>query len=402
MMNENKRVPLLRFKGFSDDWEQRKLEMLFNKIRNAFVGTATPYYVKHGHFYLESNNIKDGKINRSTEVFINDEFYEKQRDKLLHTGDLVMVQSGHVGHTAVIPEELDGIAAHALIMFSDYKLKSDSHFLNYQFQTRKSKKELDNITTGNTVKHILASEMKKFKVDLPNLEEQVKIGLFFKQLDNIITLHQQKYDQLIQLKKAYLDLIFPKNGETFPKIRFADFQDEWEQRKFTDIVIRVNKSTKSEQLPKVEFEDLVAGEGRLNKDVSNKFDSRKGIEFLPNDILFGKLRPYLKNWIMPSFMGVALGDFWVFRPKNSNPNFVYFLIQSEKYQKAANDTSGTKMPRSDWKKVSGTDFSIPRNLEEQKQVGDFFKLIDDIITLHQSKLDTLKQLKQAYLQKMFI
>ena len=201
-------TPQVRFADFHDNWEQRKLEMIFNKIRNAFVGTATPYYVENGHFYLESNNIKDGKINRNTEVFINDEFYEKQRGKLLHTGDLVMVQSGHVGHTAVIPEELDGTAAHALIMFSDYKMKSDSHFLNYQFQTRKSKKDLDNITTGNTIKHILASEMKKFEVDLPNLEEQVKIGTFFNKIDNAITLHQQKVASLKSLKQAYLQKMF--------------------------------------------------------------------------------------------------------------------------------------------------------------------------------------------------
>ena len=142
------KVPELRFAGFADDWEERKLDTIFNKIRNAFVGTATPYYVDAGHFYLESNNIKNGQINRDTEVFINDEFYNKQTDKLLHTGDIVMVQSGHVGHTAVIPQELDGTAAHALIMFTDYKEKTDSFFLNYQFQTYKSKIKLDKITTG--------------------------------------------------------------------------------------------------------------------------------------------------------------------------------------------------------------------------------------------------------------
>lgn len=168
------------------------MDTIFNKIRNAFVGTATPYYVDAGHFYLESNNIKNGQINRDTEVFINDEFYNKQTDKLLHTGDIVMVQSGHVGHTAVIPQELDGTAAHALIMFTDYKEKTDSFFLNYQFQTYKSKIKLDKITTGNTIKHILSSEMKEFFIDYPSYEEQQKIGSFFKQLDNTIDLHQRE------------------------------------------------------------------------------------------------------------------------------------------------------------------------------------------------------------------
>ena len=116
-MDNKTNIPKIRFPGYTDPWEQRKLSDLYKDIGNAFVGTATPYYVEEGHFYLESNNVKDGQINRNTEIFINDDFYEKQKDKWLHTGDMVMVQSGHVGHAAVIPEELDNLAAHALIMF---------------------------------------------------------------------------------------------------------------------------------------------------------------------------------------------------------------------------------------------------------------------------------------------
>ncbi len=205
---EGEKVPEVRFGGFTEEWEQRKLENIFGKIRNAFVGTATPYYVENGHFYLESNNVKNGKINRNSEIFINDEFYEKQKDKWLHTNDLVMVQSGHVGHVAVIPEELDGTAAHALIMFQDYKVKSNPYFLNYQFQTSDSKKKLDTITTGNTIKHILASEMKIFEVTLPNFEEQTKIGTFFFQLDNTIALHQQKVNDYQALKNTILKKMF--------------------------------------------------------------------------------------------------------------------------------------------------------------------------------------------------
>lgn len=146
----------------------------------------------------------------------------------------------------------------------------------------------------------------------------------------------------------------------------------------------------------------MAGEGRLNKDVSQKFDNRKWIEFLPNDILYGKLRPYLKNWLKATFTGVALGDFWVFRVKNSDSDFIYSLIQADRYQKAANDTSGTKMPRSDWKKVSGTVFYVPNDLKEQQKIGTLFKQIADAITLHQRKLEQLKELKKAYLQLMFV
>ncbi|QGQ38618.1 restriction endonuclease subunit S [Lactiplantibacillus plantarum] len=186
-----------------------------------------------------------------------------------------------------------------------------------------------------------------------------------------------------------------------PQIRFNGYSDAWEERKLSDIVSRLSKSSNNSELPRVEFEDIVSGEGRLNKDVSHKFDDRKGILFSSQNILYGKLRPYLKNWLLADFKGIALGDFWVFKSINSDPKFVYSLIQSNHYQKVANDTSGTKMPRSDWKKVSSTEFQIPSSLEEQKKIGSLFKQLDNTIALHQRKLDLLKEQKKGYLQKMF-
>ena len=202
------KVPEIRFDGFTYDWEQRKLGDIYGSIGNAFVGTATPYYAEHGHFYLESNNVKDGQINHNAEIFINDEFYEKQKDKWLHTGDMVMVQSGHVGHAAVIPEELDNTAAHALIMFRNPKEEIEPYFLNYEYQTDKAKKQIENITTGNTIKHILASDMQEFVVDIPKYEEQKVIASYFCDLDNLITLHQRKCDELKKMKKYMLQNMF--------------------------------------------------------------------------------------------------------------------------------------------------------------------------------------------------
>ena len=189
-------------------WEQRKLGDIYGSIGNAFVGTATPYYAEQGHFYLESNNVKDGQINHNSEIFINDEFYEKQKDKWLHTGDMVMVQSGHVGHAAVIPEELDNTAAHALIMFRNPKEEIEPYFLNYEYQTDKAEKKIENITTGNTIKHILASDMQEFVVDVPKYEEQKAIAGYFCNIDYLITLHQKKYKILKKLKKFMMKSMF--------------------------------------------------------------------------------------------------------------------------------------------------------------------------------------------------
>ncbi|KRN00157.1 hsdS protein [Lacticaseibacillus paracasei subsp. tolerans DSM 20258] len=202
------KFPQLRFSGFADAWEQRKLSEIYDKIRNAFVGTATPYYVNQGHFYLESNNVKYGKLNFNNEVYINDDFYQKQKPNWLHTGDLVVVQSGHVGHSAVIPSELNNTAAHAVIIVAKPKQKIDPYFINDYLQTNIARKQIDNITTGNTIKHILTSAMKMFEVSLPSYEEQRPISNLLAQIDDTITLHQRKLEKLQELKKGYLQKMF--------------------------------------------------------------------------------------------------------------------------------------------------------------------------------------------------
>ncbi|WP_460016440.1 hypothetical protein [Lactovum odontotermitis] len=176
----------------------------------------------------------------------------------------------------------------------------------------------------------------------------------------------------------------------------------WQQRKWSDIVRRINTSSNSNQLPKLEFEDIISGFGELNKDISGKLDNRKGTLFQPQNILFGKLRPYLKKWLYADFHGIAIGDFWVFESRQTIPRFDYYLMQADAFQRVANDTSGTKMPRSDWKTVSETLFEIPFDKTEQIKVGHFFQLLDLHVTLLQQKLDKLTKLKKAYLQQMSV
>ena len=192
-------------------WEQRKLSEIYKNICNAYVGTATPYYVEDGHFYLEANNVKDGKINYNSQIFINDNFYESQKDKWLNSGDIVMVQSGHVGHTAVIPEELENTVAHALILFKNAKVKIEPYFLNYQYQTLNFKRKIENITVGNTIKHILASDMKEYMVYVSRFAEQIIVSKYFQTLDHLITLHQLEPFQLIFKAIAYRIIDYTKS-----------------------------------------------------------------------------------------------------------------------------------------------------------------------------------------------
>lgn len=139
-------------------------------------------------------------------------------------------------------------------------------------------------------------------------------------------------------------------------------------------------------LPRVEYEDIISGTGRLDKDLSKKESSKTGIEFHRGDVLYGKLRPYLRNWLLPAFSGLAVGDFWVLQPQSVDSSFLYRLIQSGQFDEVANQSTGTKMPRADWKLVSKTEFAIPQDMGEQAKIGHYFNDLDNLITLHQREV----------------
>ena len=362
---------------------------IYGSIGNAFVGTATPYYAEHGHFYLESNNVKDGQINHNAEIFINDEFYEKQKDKWLHTGDIVMVQSGHVGHAAVIPEELDNTAAHALIMFRNPKEEIEPYFLNYEYQTDKAKKQIENITTGNTIKHILASDMQEFVVDIPKYEEQKVIASYFCNLDHLITLHQRKCEQTKKLKKYMLQKMFPQNGAKVPEIRFYGFTYDWEQRKFGELYSKVSEKNdlsfgadKIISVANMYFKEEV-------KESSDEYMRTYNVMRL-GDIAFEGNKS--KNYSHGRFVENTIGDgivshvFDVFRPTTSyDLLFWKYLINNEGVMgrimaRCTNaSTMMTNLVASDFLKEK---ILVP-SLKEQKKIGAYFDSLDHLITLHQ-------------------
>ena len=170
-----------------------------------------------------------------------------------------------------------------------------------------------------------------------------------------------------------------------PAIRFKGFTDPWEQRKFEDIAVRSSAISSESGLPRVEYEDIISGIGRLNKDIFAKESDKSGMVFHKGDVLYGKLRPYLQNWLFPTFNGLAVGDFWVLQPQNADSSFLYRLVQSRQFDEVANQSTGTKMPRADWKLVSKTEFFIPSTIDEQSAIGTYFEQLDYLITLHQRK-----------------
>ncbi|WP_026645758.1 restriction endonuclease subunit S [Bifidobacterium ruminantium] len=186
-----------------------------------------------------------------------------------------------------------------------------------------------------------------------------------------------------------------------PQIRFAGFTDPWEQRKLSDLTDRVSIQSSDSDLPQVEYEDIIPGEDALNKDLRDKKGGKTGIKFYAGDVLYGKLRPYLMNWLYPQFNGVAVGDFWVLRATECDSSFLYRLVQTGSFQRLANVSSGSKMPRADWNLISQSFFAVPADHAEQKAIAKGLAELDTLITLHQRKYDKLCVLKKSMLDKMF-
>ena len=271
---------------------------------------------------------------------------------------------------------IEGITSPAYTVFGfSEPEKHDSEYWKYVFTSKAFIRRLETVTYGiRDGRSISYDEFLTLGFAYPSKAEQTAIARYLDKLSDLITLHQR---ECISFTGRAVRLIQAINKK--------QITSSWEQRKFEEIAVRSSVICSDANLPRVEYEDIVSGAGRLNKDIYTKESSKSGIAFHQGDVLYGKLRPYLQNWLLPAFDGLAVGDFWVLQPQNADSSFLYRLIQSRQFDEVANQSTGTKMPRADWKLVSKTVFSIPSNIGEQAAIGTYFTALDNLITLHQRK-----------------
>ena len=340
---------------------------------------------------------KIGTFGTDPDAFISNELFDyfKRTYPYPTPGTLLISAAGSIGRVV----EYQGEKAY----FQDSNIVwlEHDHRLNDTF-LKPLYSQIEWGLEGSTIKRLYNKDLLSAEVTIPGSGEQKEIGRFFAKLDDLIALHQRKYDKLCTVKKSMLDKMFPKPGETEPEIRFEGFTDPWEQRKFSDLTDRVSIQSSDSDLPQVEYEDIVSGEGTLNKDLHDKEGGKTGIKFYAGDVLYGKLRPYLMNWLYPQFNGVAVGDFWVLRATECDSSFLYRLVQTDSFQRLANVSTGSKMPRADWNLISQSFFAVPADYAEQKAIAKSLAELDSLITLHQRKLDLLKNMKKSLLDKMFV
>ena len=385
-----KKVPELRFKGFTDDWEERKLSEGTSKIGDGLHGT--PNYSDNGDvFFINGNNLVNGKIVITKETKLVTESNQSKDDKLLNMDTILMSINGTIGNLAWYNNErvMLGKSA-AYLTVSNF----DKKFIFSYLQTSTIKNYFLNNLTGTTIKNLGLKTIRDTTLFVPTLEEQQKIGSFFKQLDETIALHQRKLDLLKEQKKGYLQKMFPKNGAKVPELRFAGFADDWEERKLGDITkISTGKLDANAMVENGKYDFYTSGIKKYRIDVA-AFEG-PSITIAGNGATVGymhladnKFNAYQRTYVLQEFL--------------VDRSFIFSEIGNKLPKKIKQEARTGNIPYIVMDMLTELKLSIPQNNSEQQKIGSFFKQLDDTIDLHQRKLDLLKEQKKGYLQKMFV
>ncbi|WP_285132005.1 restriction endonuclease subunit S [Lactococcus petauri] len=401
-----KKVPDLRFKGFTDDWEERKLGDLGSVAMNKRIFKEQTSDVGDIPFY------KIGTFGGTPDAFISRDIFEEYKSKYQYpeVGDILISASGSIGRT-VVYQGYDEYFQDSNIVWLKHDQQLDNSFLK-QFYSIVKWQGLE----GSTIKRLYNKNILETKITLPSPEEQQKIGSFFKQLDNTITLHQHKLDLLKEQKKGFLQKMFPKNGAKVPELRFAGFDDDWEQRKLGDLAeikdsARIpNIKWQKEGVPYLRSSDLSSEHIKDGLFLSladyMKYDKITGSP-KKGDLIFASggdigLAIYKHDSLPIYVQGGSILYVKTSKCENLDGLFLKYSFASPKVKKyIRNASTGTSLKHFVLKPANALPISYP-DLIEQEKIGSLLMQMDRTITLHQRKLDLLKEQKKGFLQKMFV
>ncbi len=422
-MPEHTKKPAIRFKGFTDDWEQRKLENTFINLQNNTLSRAElsnesgiAKNVHYGDVLIKYGEVLN--IGKESLPMITDEnILEKYKASFLQNGDVIFADTAEdstVGKCSeiaglesdIVLSGLHTIPYRPMINFS-------SGYLGYYLNSDGYHNQLIPLMQGIKVTSISKSAMQDTKINFPKSKnEQADIGTFFTNLDHLITLHQRKYDKLVNIKKAMLEKMFPKDGAKTPEIRFKGFTDDWEQRKLGEIA-DVRDGTHDSPRYVQEGHPFVT-----SKNVSNGFINYDDVQYISNTDyeMINKRSKVDINDILMGMIG-TIGNLALIREEpdfaiknvalikytgDIDYQYLYQTLQSDSVtsQLSSGMDGGTQKFVS-LKKIRELDIPFLKYREQQK-IGNYFKQLDQLITLHQRKLEKLQNIKKACLEKMFV
>ena len=408
-MQDNEKKPALRFKGFTDPWEQRKLGEIavFSKgvgySKNDLCEEGTPI-ILYGRLYTKYE----------TCIFDVDTFVKEKAGGVYSKGGEVIVPAS--GETAEDISIASVVVKPGILLGGDLNIVSptaeyDSAFLALTISSGATHKYLSSLAQGKSVVHLHNADIQSVSAKFPTKREQEKIHLLFGKIDTLITLHQRKYEKLVNIKKSMLDKMFPKNGASVPEIRFKGFTDLWEQRKVGELLTERNEQAPmSDEYPLMAFiaNEGVAPKGErydrsalVNDTASKLYKKTKFGDFIysSNNLETGSigLNKYGKASISPVYSifkptGIADSDFLGRRLIRKD-----FINEMVKWRQGV-IYGQWRIHESDFIKIEVT---VP-TVEEQYKLGLLLDNLDTLITLHQRKLEKLQNIKKSCLEKMFV
>ena len=405
-MTEQAKVPAIRFAGFTDPWEQRKLGDVASSFDYGLNAAATEYDGQNK--YLRITDIDD-----ETHEFSKSDLttpladLAMSADYLLKEGDLLFARTGASVGKTYLYRQFDG-----MVYFAGFLIRArigegaDPEFAYQATLTDAYKKYVAITSQRSGQPGVNAQEYADYQLMLPSKTEQQQIGMTLRSLDDLITLHQRKYDKLVVFKKSMLEKMFPKDGESVPEIRFAGFTDPWEQRKASEVFQIVDDRGH----PTLPVLSATQNQGMIYRDDSGRYighDESNEIGYkrvLPGDFVV-HLRSFQGGFAHSQYEGITSPAYTVFRakePTSHSDRFWKHWFMSEHFIAGLSTvTYGIRDGRSiSVDEFMNTFLAFPA-VEEQAAISRLFDYLDDLITLHQRKLELLQNIKKSLLDKMF-
>lgn len=409
-------TPNIRFKGFTDDWEQRKLSEFGEatggtSIESEFSADGIYKVISIGS-YSEDNIYRDQGIRAVRS--------DKTINRILNKGDITMIlndktASGNIIGRVLLIEESGVYVYNQRTERIEVGCENyNSQFIYTMLNAPEIRDKIIKQSQGNTQIYVNWTTVSQTDYLVPQIEEQIKIGEYFKSIDNLITLHQRKCDEMKKMKKFMLQKMFPKNGQKNPEIRFDGFTDDWEQRKLGEVVEKV--TTKNNDTQYIETFTNSAELGIMSQrdyfdhDVSN-IENISGYYIVENDAFVYNPRistsapvgPINRNKLGRT--GVMSPLYTVFKVNGIDSEYLEWYFKSTGWHSFMkfNGDSGARSDRFSIKDSVFFEMPIPTpDIDEQEKIGEYFSSLDHLITLHQRKVENLKNLKKYMLQNMFV
>ncbi|MGN8777506.1 restriction endonuclease subunit S [Blautia sp. HCP3S3_C12] len=420
--------PEIRFKGYTDEWEQRKFGEI-TELKSASRVHKDEWTSNGVPFYRSSDVMAAINGTENEKAFISEELYEKlsKVSGKLEEGDILVTGGGSVGNPYIVPDNKSLYTKDADLLWIKNKGKFHPYFLYEFFFSPTFRNYLGNISHVGTIAHYTITQLSDTPICLPSFEEQKEVGEYFQSLDHLITLHQRKCDEVKSLKKYMLQKMFPQNEQKVPEIRFKGFTEAWEQRKFRDTfdimqnnaLSRADLSSAGGDVMNVHYGDVLIKYGEV-------LDVKKDeMTYLLDASLVNKhLASLLQNGDIiiadaaeDETVGkcseiAGLTDEKVLSGLHTIPcrprgNFAegylgYYMNSGSYHDQLLPLIQGTKVSSISKSAIQDTDIMYPKSEMEQRQIGDYFRNLDNLITLHQQKCEELKKIKKFMLQKMFV